>query len=147
MLQSLKEPNKNTNLSRLMPPSLFFFGKDPALTLLSPCLCLQEHCTCIATKNAETVIIHAFFSDLQFGKTPFHLTLSGLRTKLSPPYPRILFYSLPASTMEIVVANHRTSLFFAGFSFDVSNCLLSSRRQQLVWRKTFGFSLRRWQRI
>jgi hypothetical protein len=93
------------------------------------------------------VIIHAFFSDLQFGKAPFHLTLSSLRTKLSPPYPRNLFYSLPTSTMEIVAANHRTCLIFAGFSFDVSNCLVSSRRQQLVWRRTFGFSLRRWQRI
>jgi hypothetical protein len=101
MLQSLREPNKNTNLLRLMPPS-HFLVKDPALTLLSPCLCLQEHFTCIATKNAETVIIQAFFSDLQFGKAPFHLTLSSLRTKLSPPYPRIGFYSLPASTMEIV---------------------------------------------
>jgi hypothetical protein len=35
--------------------------------------------------------------------------------------------------------NHRTSLIFAGFSFDVSNCLLSRRRQQLVWRRTFVF--------
>jgi hypothetical protein len=142
MLQSHREPYKNTNLSRLMPPSLFL-GKDPALTLLSPCLCLQEHCTCIATKNAETVIIHASFSDLQFGKAPFHLTLSSLRIKLSPPYPRNFFYSLPASTMEIVAANHRTSLIFAGFSFDVSNCLLRRRRQQIAWRRTFGLSLRR----